>query len=99
MNEEEDTREYTTAEISEVLASHEEHLRTLITVEDGFIIFPQVTDYDIDLSRLDSPVAILRWVLHLGQKPWVTPDMLMRFILLAASHHGFDLSEPAVRRP
>lgn len=44
-----------------------------------------VTDYCIDLVRLQTTKQILRWTIHLAGKPWMPRQRLREFIRLAVT--------------
>ncbi len=68
----------------------EEELRKLCTLEDGHILLNHF--YNIDLDRCDTHEKILAWIYHLGEKTWVTPDMLRRFIAIACDANNLEIN-------
>lgn len=54
-----------------------------IYVKDGYLTLDYGYPYDIELSRLDTPEKILRWVEQLSAKNWVTDSIIGAFVLLA----------------
>jgi hypothetical protein len=56
--------------------------------EGDFIILPH--GYDIPLSQCGSYKLILRWLLQLAGKSWMTPAVLHGFIVLACHHHKLN---------
>ena len=50
-------------------------------------------DYDIELSRIPTPLALLQWLAHMGEKEW--PDMtsveVRKFILSVCQKKKWDL--------
>ena len=47
--------------------------------------------YSISLGRADSSEKILAWVMHLGDKTWVTAEMLSLFVTIATSRAGIEV--------
>ncbi len=50
-----------------------------------------VTLYSVDFIRLEKPVNLLAWVVHLAGKPWMDRRRLREFIRLAAKGRNFKL--------
>lgn len=49
--------------------------------------------YDIELSRLDTPIKVYQWIVHLLEKNWITRDMLFRMVAILEIHFGYNLHE------
>jgi hypothetical protein len=47
-------------------------------------------EYEIALERIDNPVKILQWVIHLTEKGWMTNELMRQFILAACTKAGVD---------
>ena len=63
---------------------------------DGNCIVINVThEYNIALSRCDTPEKLLGWVWHLCEKTWITRKVLCRFIEVASEFHNISISVPA----
>jgi len=46
--------------------------------------------YEIALDRIDNPVKILQWVIHLTEKTWMTTELLNQFVQAACNKAGVD---------
>ena len=46
--------------------------------------------YDIELSRLDTPIKLYQWIVHLLEKNWITRDMLFRMVAICEIHFQYD---------
>lgn len=71
--------------------------RTQIAIRQGkcfldgtCIVLNVCYPYEIELSRCDSPEKILHWVWHLGEKNWVTAELIRDFVSLACSVNGIE---------
>jgi hypothetical protein len=70
------------------------YMEEMCRIQDGAIVFGRETGfYEIDLDRCSTPEKLLSWVLHIHKKTWVTDDILEKFILIAADHHGFNVRD------
>lgn len=49
--------------------------------------------YSIELSRLDTPLKVYQWIIHLLEKNWITRDMLHRMVAILEIHFQYDLHE------
>lgn len=86
-------------EIREMARLHRERMDKAVFIDKGHIVIrmnigadgDQIHEYDIELSRCDSPEKILSWVEHLLEKTWMEPDVLGKFIQVALSEHGLEL--------
>jgi hypothetical protein len=47
--------------------------------------------YEIDLDRIQTVGDLLRWVLHLSEKDWMTAERLNYFITKVGKHKGFKI--------
>ncbi len=50
-------------------------------------------DYEIELSRLNTPTKALQFLAHLLEKTWVTRDMLFRMVCILEKNFKYNLSE------
>ena len=50
-------------------------------------------DYDIEMSRIDTPLSLLHWVTHLAEKEWedTTPERIGLFVEKVCQKKGWDL--------
>lgn len=55
-------------------------------------------EYDIAMDRFPTPMALLQWLVHLGEKGWkgMTGDEVQAFIKAICQHRGWNLWEPSV---
>lgn len=59
--------------------------RTLCYREGDYLILNSGMDpYEVPLSRCDTAEKLLGWVVHLGEKTWLTPRMTKLFVLMAS---------------
>lgn len=49
--------------------------------------------YQIALERLDTPVKVHQWVIHLLEKNWVRREMLHRMVAILEIQFGYNLHE------
>lgn len=56
---------------------------SLVTVANGCLTIHGPTEYEIELSQIDSHEKILQWVLHLAPKTWVTTEIIRYFVIQA----------------
>lgn len=61
-----------------------------IWVEGDSIIIHDGSNYQIEFSRCNTPEKILSWVLQLTEKPWMTTEILNRFVELACQKHSIE---------
>lgn len=76
------------------MVAHEERLAKQVYVKDNFIIIAVEYEYPIELARCDTHEKILAWVVQLSDKNWMDPEVLQRFVYLAAQKHGLKLEQP-----
>lgn len=80
-------------------AAHERHETLARATADGIELaaYPYpggFNHYPIEWRRLDSPDRLLRWILHLTDKAWFTPDMCRDLIEATAARFGWDMDLP-----
>lgn len=78
-------------EIDEEDEQRQKELEQKCYINDFCIILNFGYDYPIELRRCATAEAILGWVDHLCEKPWITPDIIRRFIYLATDHHKIKI--------
>ena len=57
----------------------------------GVFTFKGFEDYEIDLDEIRTEKILLKWVLHLCGKTWISGEMLGEFIEEVAEFKGFDV--------
>lgn len=62
-----------------------------VRIEDGCIVIGVEYPYEIELDRCDTPLKTLSWVHHLMGRAGMEPQVLKRFIEVAAAHHGYSV--------
>ena len=72
------------------ITARREELAELCRIEDGYIVLKPGGPYHIELERCSTPLSIIEWTVHLCDKPWMTLDLLQRFIAVATAHHKID---------
>ncbi len=55
-------------------------------------------EYDIAMDRFPTPMALLQWLTHLGEKEWegMTSFEVQAFIKAICDRKGWDLWHPSV---
>lgn len=66
-----------------------------VYVDGDFVVLQASYDYAIPLDQCGTSERILGWVSHLCQKTWVTPDVIQRFIDIAAGENGVKIYSDA----
>jgi len=77
-------------DLSDAVDAKEHELNKLCWIEDGWIRFSIVYEYDIELSRISTYQKLVWWTRHLAGKPWMTLPVLRHFIRLVCEHHGLE---------
>jgi hypothetical protein len=49
--------------------------------------------YEIARSRINDPLKILQWVIHLAEKTWMTPELNRQFVIAACGCAGVNPEE------
>lgn len=49
------------------------------------------TTYEVQLSRIQTPLNLLGWCDQLMEKNWITVRMLERFIAIVCSEKGWEI--------
>ena len=65
--------------------------RIVIDSDNETVTLNFVYPYEIDLDRIQTTGDLLRWVLHLSEKDWMTAERLNRFITKVGRHKGFKI--------
>ena len=60
-------------------------------IDGDCIIINVKYEYPIPLDRCKNARDILGWVDQLGEKTWVTKELLLNFIRVAVSHVGIEI--------
>lgn len=47
--------------------------------------------YHIEWSRIQNPMELLVWVLHLGEKTWMGHKDIKRFVTVVCKHRNWDI--------
>jgi hypothetical protein len=50
-------------------------------------------EYSIALNRCDTAEKLLDWVCHIAVKPWMTGDILRRFVETACRENGIEMDK------
>lgn len=66
-----------------------------VYIDDNCVTFSfaQAQGYFIELKRINTPKKLLKWVLQLAEKSWMTPERLTFFIRLIGNHFGMNLED------
>ena len=59
-----------------------------VVLDDGYIMLAD--HYDISLNRCNDAHKILKWVVHLAPKTWVTANMIGSFVKIACQECGIE---------
>jgi len=78
-------------ELEKKYVEYIKEMQRICSIKDNAIVFDIGFEYEIELSRCDTPQKLLSWVYHLSEKTWMTRDIIHYFIRLAAQHHGIDI--------
>ncbi len=81
-------------QLFERVKEQQAELEKMVYVEDDHIVINVHYEYNIALARCDTLEKILGWTDHLLEKTWMTPEVLRRFIRLAAKEHGLEIPNP-----
>ena len=66
----------------EYLQGQKELARQIYETKDAIVLNVRYP-YCIDKSQIDIPEKIIRWVIHLSEKNWMTSELIREFILIA----------------
>ncbi len=84
-----------TISYKEVIGQYEEHVEAMNRIfqydeESGTLTIDTGYPYDIDLSRIHTPEFLLRWVVQLSQKNWMTSELIGEFIIRVCGIKGWQ---------
>jgi hypothetical protein len=57
-------------------------LRHWEVVRSNLTLRHQVTGYEVDLERMETPQAVLDWICQVSNKAWISKEGLGEFVLL-----------------
>lgn len=59
----------------------------------SYLVYWGGYEYAVDLDRITSPLALLGWVAHLGEKKWElsSSSQIARFVTSVCNRRGWDL--------
>jgi hypothetical protein len=77
--------------LAEKMTEHEKMLQKQVSVADGHIVINVSYEYNIELSRCNTPEKLLHWVWHLTEKTWMTNDVMRRFIEVACRENSIKM--------
>lgn len=80
-------------ELRAKVLAHEEEMKKQVYIADDHVVINVVYEYNIPLNRCDTIPKILGWVDHLCEKTWINPEVLRRFIRLAAQQHSLEIPQ------
>lgn len=75
----------------EYMATLQERL-TRIVVDESYLTInvDEGYQYEISLERINTPVKILQWVIHLTEKTWMTTELMRQFTMASCTKAGID---------
>ena len=73
------------AELIKIQEAEYKRMKKQIYQTKASIIVNVQYRYEIDKSRIDTPEKVIRWAVHLGEKNWMTKELLHYFILTACA--------------
>ncbi len=76
--------------IDQVVAD-DEKLAKQVRIEGDRIIIDVQYEYEIPISVCDTAPRLLGWVQQLLEKTWITPDVVNRFIHVAAKQSAIEI--------
>jgi hypothetical protein len=62
-----------------------------ISIIDDSLVLNIRYPYYIELSRIDTPIKVYQWVIHLLEKEWVSRELLFDMVDILERHFGYDL--------
>lgn len=75
----------TAAELEETFFKRQKELDKLIYETKDAIVLNIHYLYCIEKSRINTPEKIVRWVVHLSDKNWMTTEYMKYFVLIACN--------------
>lgn len=73
------------------IEAQEKLLQKQVAVVDGHIVINVEYEYNIALSRCNTPEKLLHWVWHLTEKTWMTTEVMRRFIEVACRENKITM--------
>jgi hypothetical protein len=64
-----------------------------VVIRGSSVVFPNFGDYEIELSRIDTPEKLLAWLIHMSEKTWFTSDIARWFILKVSRHQKMKIPQ------
>ena len=63
-----------------------------VSISNGFLVIHVENrfTYDIELTRIKTPLDIVKWIVHLSQKNWCDRRTINYFANVAMHHLGLD---------
>lgn len=77
--------------LAEKMKEQEKMLQKQVSVSDGHIVINVSYEYNIELSRCNTPAKLLHWIWHLTEKTWMTNDVMRRFIEVACRENNIKM--------
>lgn len=59
-------------------------------IEGGFVRLSWGGNYDIKLSRIKTRKDLLKWVIQLGPKRWMTANRMRHFVAVVMDAKGWE---------
>lgn len=72
--------------LSDFPTAHKRQLARATATGVELLAYPGGNSYMIEWWRLSTPMKALRWVYHLADKLWMSPQMLKEFIEVVMQH-------------
>ncbi|MEM1145199.1 MAG: hypothetical protein AAGI88_21685 [Pseudomonadota bacterium] len=70
-----------------------QRLEKQVYIADDHIVINVSYEYNIALSRCDTPEKLLHWVWHLTEKSWMTNEVMRRFIDVACRENKIEMHD------
>ncbi len=64
-----------------------------VYIDGNYLVLNIRYPYDIELSRIDTPVKAYQWIVHLLEKNWVTRAVLSEMVSLLEEKFGYNLHD------
>lgn len=84
-------------EIQKAAMAYRVKMEKAVFIDEGHIIIKveldggQLHEYDIEVTRCDTPEKILAWCEHLTEKTWMNLPLMRRFIYVAHDANGLTM--------
>lgn len=76
----------------ESIMEKEKILTEQVKIVDDYIVINVAYAYNIHLHTCRTAEDVLKWVLHLSDKTWITTEVIKRFIFIASREANLNLS-------